>query len=171
MRNLAIRAVTRSDSELLLTWRNDPSWRLMARNTHLIKPEDHEHWLEDALSDQSRWLFMVERDGKPVGHVRVDRVRSSDPEITVCTAPESRGEGIAKYGIDYVCQDIHSVNPGVKVIAWVKEGNIASQALFESAGFDREILDDGWRLFTRQMNNSDLDIKQHNSKHLNGDDE
>ena len=67
------RPATRSDSELILSWRNSPSARKVSQSVHELSEAEHAIWFEsriDRLSSEPFWI--MSKGGKDVGFVRLD---------------------------------------------------------------------------------------------------
>lgn len=92
---VALRPVTDADADRLLAWRNDPDTRAMSRNRAEVSREAHVVWLADARVHPTRKLFVAERDGAPVGQVRLDDEGHGAFELSFTVAPEARGGGLA----------------------------------------------------------------------------
>jgi RimJ/RimL family protein N-acetyltransferase len=141
--NLVARSATLADSKLLLAWRNDPLTREHSRVPGMVTPDEHDQWLTQVLHDQSRRLFIVELDeSNPVGTVRFDSEFRGTFEVSLTVNPELRGQ---KYGTSMLLcaeQELQSQTSVAALRAFIKDDNVASIRLFESAGFLRD--QDSW---------------------------
>lgn len=115
------------DAETLFKWRNDPETRANSVNTDEIPWPDHAAWMERSLADQRRRIYIAEKNGSPVGTVRVDY--GLEIELSWTVAPEHRGNGIGKLLVQ------NAPLPEEPIIARIKPGNIASQKIAAAAGF------------------------------------
>ena len=83
------------------------------------------------MTDNSQHYRIALFDGKPAGYVGV-----LDDDIRVCTHPDFQGLGVAKF----------MINECIKIwptaYAKVKHGNLASDKLFLSCGFELQGTDD-----------------------------
>ena len=70
-----------------------PGTRHASLNTENISFEAHQAWVRSVLADPARRLYVAERQGIPVGTLRVDR-RDDACELSWTVAPEFRGRGI-----------------------------------------------------------------------------
>ena len=135
-RRVVFRNVRREDGALLWEWRNQIDVRRSAFNTEPIALEDHIAWLERRLVDPE-CHFMIGSNplGEPVGQVRFD-MRGESSEIDISVAASKRGEGWGLRLLLFAVLTHFWQNKRQKrVIALVKFENLASQRLFEAAGF------------------------------------
>ena len=120
---LKVRPATIQDAELLFGWRNDPQTRANSINTGDAPWEGHLHWLRASLKNPDRQLLVAERDGVPVGTVRID----GGDELSWTVAPEHRGVGLGSEIVALVAKR------GDR--AQIKCDNFASQRIAKRAGF------------------------------------
>lgn len=126
-----IRPAILEDAILLFEWRNDRLTREASINSDSVPLESHMDWLRSSLANPNRKLLIAETD-RPVGTVRIDY--SDETELTWMVAPDARGLGIGKAMLS-------AAIPEGPVIARIKSGNVASQRLAASVGF--QLLSDG----------------------------
>ena len=133
---LRARQVKENDLMLIFDWINDPLTRRMSFNQEPIPLETHKEEFSKVLNQQNTHLLIVEQheeSGKwiPIGQVQINK----DGEITMSLASEFRGQHLAKpvikTGIAYIRRD-PSIN---KLVAHIKQENVASVKAFERAGF------------------------------------
>jgi RimJ/RimL family protein N-acetyltransferase len=119
---------------VLLEWRNNPSTREASHNTALISKDEHIQWLKRILANENRKLYVAEKDGVPVGTVRVDS-EALGYELSWTVSPTMRGSGIGKAMVSRLAKGIPE-----SIRAEIKTGNIASIRIAEEAGmvFERE---------------------------------
>jgi GNAT superfamily N-acetyltransferase len=77
-------------------------------------------------------------DGKPAGYVGV-----IEDDIRVCTHPDFQGMGVGKFMISH----INNIFPNA--IAKVKHGNVVSDKLFLSCGFEMSGTDDKFKYYRK----------------------
>jgi L-amino acid N-acyltransferase YncA len=98
--------------------------------------EEHLQWIEGALRDPSRLLLILELEGRPLCHLRLDQY-SEAPEIAevgICVAPEARGCGCGRRTL--ACADQVAVRRGFrKLRAKIHRDNAASLRLFRAAAY------------------------------------
>jgi RimJ/RimL family protein N-acetyltransferase len=130
--NLDIGEVTEKDAKLLFEWTNDPVTRENSFNTSPVKWNDHVLWLNKKLNDPFCKMFIFHQNNQPVGVVRFDTDENTIIGVTV--APTHRGMGIGAEIIKMGCLKFWEISHQ-DIMAYIKEGNLASLHAFEKAGF------------------------------------
>lgn len=134
---IQFRPANLQDAELLWKWANDPLTRASAFNTSSIPWDSHLSWLEAKLkSPESRLLIAETCTGAPLGQIRFDLQRDSTAVIDVSVAPEYRSLGMGKHLIAKAVSNFWDTGIANRVVAWVKDSNIASRLSFSGAGFE-----------------------------------
>lgn len=116
-----LRPATNYDVNIFYELVCDPKVRQMSFNQADISLETHIKWFSEALQKES--LFVVEKDGKAVGQVRVNK--SGEVDITI--SPLCSGNGYGAKALMLIGKR--------PLIAHIKYENISSQKTFERAGF------------------------------------
>ena len=139
---VSLRRPGREDAGLLLAWQNDPASRRYSRNPNIPEPEEHAAWFDERLALGSCILNLVYVGDVPAGILRLDRfsVGSDGYEVSILIAPEFQGRGIARSAL---FQATH-IAGSYPIHAWVADDNMASHALFQSAGY--QPTGNGWYL-------------------------
>jgi RimJ/RimL family protein N-acetyltransferase len=123
-----VRKATKADALDVLSWRNDPLTRSMSRAPDEVGQASHLEWFEKALGDPSRTLLIGELDGQKIGMVRFDH--GEETEVSININPACRGQGLSHAllteSMTWVCGTL---------VAEIRPENLASQRLFEHAGF------------------------------------
>lgn len=133
------RPATRSDSELILTWRNSPSARKVSQSVNELSEAQHATWFEsriDRLSSEPFWI--MSKSGKDVGFVRLDfsDIKRDSFSVSIFVDPEFRAMGIGKQMLELALNSV-PVNHGISQYrAVIKRDNLGSLKLFESSGFE-----------------------------------
>ena len=133
---LTFRPATMKDEGRLLVWRNDPRTCEMSRNMEPVKYDNHHAWLTRSLESDSRALFICERDGQPIGTIRVD-YGDGLPELSWTLAGPLRGQGLGKR---MVADFIIAQNAG-NYRCEVKIENTPSLVIAKSLGLELTVLD------------------------------
>lgn len=129
---LILRKATLEDAETLFSWRNDPETRMNSLCSEEIDLAKHHSWLKNALTQQSRQLFIAEINAEPVGTVRADRQDNSTYWLISWTvAPRFRAKGIGAFMVQKLLKFIKA-----PVEAHVKKNNIASQKIALQSGLE-----------------------------------
>lgn len=120
---VSLRRATPEDQDALLRWRNDPVTCANFHNRAPFSAGTMRRWLLAALGDPRVGLHVAERDGLPVGVLRVD----PDGAVMMIVAPEARGQGVAGAMLGKL--------PDRPLFAEIRATNVASRKAFERAGF------------------------------------
>ncbi len=129
--SVTLRLAEYSDCGTLLDWQRDPRTRRMFRNPDIPDEAEHAAWFERSMADPSRWLFMMEADGEPVGSLRLDERGDGTVEVSIYTSPQSYRRGFATAAL----QLARELMPARTFVAEVADGNDASTALFTRSNF------------------------------------
>lgn len=132
---MRLRPVHRSDSDDLLAWRNDPQTRANSRNTGLVDPATHADWLDRALADPRRRLWIAERGPDTLGTVSAVHSPDGAVELSVTVAPAMRAKGAGTAMVRAAMAAVAAAWPAAEMRAAVRVENIASRRLFERCGF------------------------------------
>ncbi|MGL5011001.1 MAG: GNAT family N-acetyltransferase [Paracoccaceae bacterium] len=95
----------------------------------------HLAWIERALADPQRIFMIPEDNGRAVGYVRFDPAAGvTGWQTSLCVASGARGKGVGGRALTMACA-LAKERGFVPVFADVHEENLASRAVFISAGF------------------------------------
>jgi RimJ/RimL family protein N-acetyltransferase len=133
---MIVRRATAGDALDVLAWRNDATTRAMSRISDVVDEAAHLAWFGHALEDHARVLLIGEEGGAKVGMVRIDWGAESEISININPAFRGRGRGGA-----LLAKALAYIEGAV--LAEIKPENVASQRLFERAGFVRSGEHDG----------------------------
>ena len=129
---VTLRPVAGADVDILLDWQRSPETRRHARKPAIPSEAEHRAWFAAKRADPGCVFHMLERDGRPVGFVRLDRDRARRAfEIAIAVAPGHRGQGVGGAGLTL----IRRLLPDACLRAYVKPENAASLRLFAAAGY------------------------------------
>ena len=145
---LSIREVIEDDTSIILKWANDPVVRNNSFNSELIEFEQHSKWLASKIKDETAFYFICEVDYVSAGLVRFD----FDGEkyiIGLIVSKEYRGKRFASRFLDIACEELRKVRSN-RIVAYIKEENIASQKAFEKIGF---------KLFSKELIQGNKSLK------------
>jgi len=143
---LAFRAADLNDADILFHWKNDPLTRRASLDSREVGWEEHLDWIAGVLRDPKRKIelaFFSDKPNELVGVVRFDS-GGAETELSWTVAPQMRGRGIGKEMVKAAALR----RPGAALIARIKAGNSASEAIAVAAGFIFERSVDGvsyWR--------------------------
>jgi UDP-2,4-diacetamido-2,4,6-trideoxy-beta-L-altropyranose hydrolase len=129
-----LRPATEADGRLLWEWANDAAVRANAFHSDPIPWETHQAWLAARLASVHSRIWIMERDGEPVGQIRYDR-QGDVAEIGISVAAAYRGQGIGQALLGASCPRACAELQVRRLVALVKPHNRASAHAFEHAGF------------------------------------
>ena len=146
---LILRPAGWADCERLFVWVNSPDSLKNKRLTRAPIPyETHRQWLERRLAAPGVILLIAERDGVPLGQVRLE-LRDDAYEIDVFVVAEARGCGVAAEAIEEALRRLWARDPGAIARALVGPANEGSARLFERLGFRRTGSDGAFAVLQR----------------------
>ena len=128
---IIIRTANDGDVKNIFDISNDDLVRSMSIHQNKIAWEDHVKWFSDKLKSKDSIFYILEVAKKLCGYCRLDR-DDNQWFITIHLASNYRHKGLGRTLLNYVCE--HNTNK--KIIAYVKDINVASQRLFKSCGFE-----------------------------------
>lgn len=124
-----LRLIVLSDSDILYKWVNDPITRESSFNTHVIKREEHNSYIESIIKSKTESQFILEIDGKAVGTIK-ESINQNDIEITYALSPDYRGKRIAPLMMHF-----YLYNRKGRFLCRIKEENTPSIRMVERCGF------------------------------------
>ena len=115
----------------------------MSHTSEIIELEQHNSWYANSLVLESRILLICEDDcGEKISLIRFD-ISQSNAVISINLNPNQRGKGLAKTSliksIEFFSEHFSEVK---RLVAEIKEENIASQKTFLGIGFEKYNLED-----------------------------
>lgn len=133
------RPATRSDSELILTWRNSPSARKVSQSANELSEAEHAIWFGsriDRVSTEPFWI--MSKGGTDVGFVRLDfsDIKRDSFAVSIFVDPEFRSEGIGKQMLELALNSVPVKHGILQYRAVIKRDNLGSIKLFEGFGFE-----------------------------------
>lgn len=131
---LRLRTATMDDAELLLGWRNEPATRDASFDTRPIDSRNHRDWLAQQLGSPSARIWIGLVDNAPVGTVRY-AIDGPTATVSVAIAAERRSAGIGARLISMGCTRLAMEGTVRTIDAWIRRGNVASEAAFRRACF------------------------------------
>ena len=131
---LTLRPAFAADSDFVLALRNDPDAVAFSGTGSEVTPEQHREWFTRTLTNPATRLWIAEVDGQRVGQVRVD-TDDAVGTVSIAVDAEQRGSGHATAMLDAVKRALRADFQVSALLADVHPENVASQRLFERAGF------------------------------------
>ena len=139
--HMRLRKADLSDSNDILSWRNDETTRRFSVNKDVVSQGEHDKWFRRKLDDPDTDFYIgIDGDCK-LGLVRIERTAENTAEVHINMNPEFRGRGLGTGLLG------EAVALGLKkyerLIARVFTDNPASVRIFEKAGFVRIVENGG----------------------------
>jgi len=101
-----------------------------------ISEDEHSQWFAQKLADPDSLILIGENEGLPIGLVRFAIAREhAEALISISIDQSMRGLGLSKKLLQTALCYWHSIAPGIKIIAEVKNSNVRSQRLFKQLQF------------------------------------
>ena len=132
--SVTLRPVRPSDRDRILWWRNDPETRRASFDAAEIPLDLHERWFDASLERDNRKMYIVVVQGHPEGVVRLDTAGSA-ATVSINLAPEWRGRGVGAIALRKLAAISFKELKLRRLVASVKEENLASLAAFKKANF------------------------------------
>lgn len=131
---MRFRPAEMDDSEILLSWRNDPMSVMQSRSRGEIPRSEHDEWLGSVLNNPAYRLSIALDGETPVGMVRVD-IEAAEGEVSIVVAPNARGRGYSTSILKTLQSELQD-DYQIKVLhAHVRSGNLPSLRAFQGSGF------------------------------------
>ena len=123
--------------ELIYGWRNHPKTRRYFLDPKEIPFDEHEKWFAHSLTRDDRIILLAYEAHAPVGIIRFDILKTPPltAEIDIYVDPERHRQG---FGRKMLAEGENWIRKNAcidRLIARVKEGNLASIKAFQSNGF------------------------------------
>ncbi len=135
-RDLTIRLAKTGDTLTYFKWANNKEVRKNSINTAPILLDNHKKWFASKLKNKDSRLYIIEKDGIPLGQVRLDREKNN-AEIDYSISQKFRGKGFGEIILKNALQ-LYMLNfPNDTIIAKAKQSNVASNRVFEKLGFKK----------------------------------
>jgi len=132
---LYMRLASKEDVDLYFNWANDLLVRELSFNQNQIDYDHHVKWFNSKINNPSYSFFLFENEKKEaVGQVRIE---TNKDETIIGISIDHKHRGV-RYGVKMLllaCRDFFSHHPSIEIVAYIKQGNIASIRTFEKAGF------------------------------------
>lgn len=132
---IALRPATMDDREMVFRWRNDPFILGHGSSQREVQWEEHKQWFENTIFGESRKTFIVLNQGDPIGQVRFDRQDEQTAVVSVYLLQAFTGRGLGVQAIRMGCDAIFESWVIDRIVACVREDNLASRSAFLKAGF------------------------------------
>lgn len=140
--NWLIRKVTLKDSDLILSWRNNPEVYKFLFTPETVAKDAHENWLAKILADENVLFYIAENNNIPIGTIRFDlNSEKTNAEVGIYLAPDFHGKGLGTTMLEWGEVEARNTYKTLEcVIAKVLVENIASEKMFLKAGYKKHFI-------------------------------
>ncbi|MDC1447074.1 formyltransferase family protein [Candidatus Thioglobus sp.] len=142
-----LRPVNLSDSDILLSWRNDVVTRKNSFNSELNSLKIHKQYLKNAISSLTRKIFILEYSGFRVGTIREDKIKEGEFKLSYTVDPMYRGKRVGQMMLSLYLKDRKGV-----FICVVKDSNTPSIKMIEKMNFKLFNSEEGINLYKLYQN-------------------
>lgn len=135
-----LRKASLEDAFCLFNWKNEEESLKNSLNHEPVLWENHVIWMENTLKNDNRFLWILEKEGKPCGMLRLDREEQEEliwGEISYLVDKKYRGQGLGKQLLIMAEKQAEILNITV-LCGVVFTHNKASAAIFESLGYRKK---------------------------------
>ncbi|MFZ5970311.1 MAG: GNAT family N-acetyltransferase [Bacteroidota bacterium] len=135
MTDIELRNASLTDTEMIYEWRNDPFIVSLSSSQKTVTLAEHRAWMESALKDETKRIFIIECNNTPVGQVRFEKMNESECVISVYLLEEFTAKGLGTQAIRAGCGQIAKIWPGISIFAFVRSDNDRGARAFQKTGF------------------------------------
>ncbi len=132
---IRIREAVRADVNDVWRWRNDKVARANSLDDRKISFREHKTWFINQLKNENVKLFIATKHRAKIGVVRFDFLANNTIEVSINMNPLYRGKGFGKRVLELVSNFIDLKYNSRPQKAIIKTFNLASERIFEAAGF------------------------------------
>jgi RimJ/RimL family protein N-acetyltransferase len=139
--NLVLRKVTESDSDSLLSWRNEETTIDWMGQRRALTQQEHNDWFKKALNDADLLLLIIEVDGIPTGQISYKISNENDTlgaaKVSINIASQFQRKGIATLAFKQGSEIVRVTGFAQIVFANVLPNNYGSIKAMENSGFKK----------------------------------
>jgi len=125
-----LRLANLSDSDALLSWRNDIVTINNSFNSEISSLKTHKQYLKNAMSSLTRKIFILEYSGVRVGTIREDQMKEGKFKLSYSVDPMYRAKRVGQMMVSLYLKD----RKGFFICA-VKDNNTPSIKMIEKMNF------------------------------------
>jgi UDP-2,4-diacetamido-2,4,6-trideoxy-beta-L-altropyranose hydrolase len=154
--NVTVRRANQTDLMTVFQWANDPELRKQSYRQEQIDLKAHTDWFTKKITDPTSVLYIFDYKNIPLGQVRFEL--KSDTIVSYSIDKMFRGRGWGFETLRMALSTFKKENHlNAKIIGYVKQGNVSSNAIFEKLGFVRVETDDYPDSYKYEHTNYDRD--------------
>lgn len=146
---ITLRLATSLDGDRLFDWVNRQDCLDNKLKTQgPVSRQEHDAWLDNRLASDDSIIWIVERDGAPVGQIRLEK-RGRGLDVDIYLDISARGSGIAAVALETARTQAARLWPGIALVARIKLENMVSRRLFAKAGYCKVAIDQDHMIYSR----------------------
>lgn len=130
---IVLKPAVENDIDIIFNWQSNANIRRFSRNTKPIEYQEHCQWFKKAISSNKRKIYLIHTQQRIVGMLRLDHIDDLIDEISILVDPNEQGKGFALSAL----KALETLALTKTIEAFVREDNIASHKLFQSAKFKK----------------------------------
>lgn len=147
---LHLRPATVEDGRLLFNWVNQPDCLAASlETTRPVEWAEHLGWLENRVSSSECGIWIATFAGAPIGQVRAEIGADDQLYVSIYIDAPARGKGHGTAMLAALATESVARWPGASLVARVRNGNVSSRKLFETAGYRLTDANDDYRTYVR----------------------
>ena len=138
---IILRKATATDSEQVLSWRNELSTIPWMASKSTLSFEEHNRWFQSAVNDLSCLLLIIEADHEPAGQLRYNldpQFLGNAAKVSINITEKLHGKGIASKAFSKGHDLVLSEYFAQQVFARIRKDNIGSIKAMEKAGYTQQ---------------------------------
>jgi len=155
-KNIVLKKATFEDIQILWEIRNNPKVKENFFDTSSVSFEEHKRWFIDKMGEENTEIYIAEDNGVKIGSVRFEDsegVTSGVSSVSISIDSNFFGKGYGSEMIKLGTKIFLKVHKKNKIVARIKKDNIASQKVFEKAGYTRVSKKENEIIYEKQRNN------------------
>lgn len=146
-----LRFANQGDLELTYRWVICPYVRKYSLNQDFVSFESHRDWFEKKLIEKDSFYYIFQVNQVAVGSVRI-QVENGSGLISYLIDPSFHGKGYGKLILEEVEREIKKRKLPIKILyGIVLPENIASVKIFEKLKYSKEINENGFYRFSKEI--------------------
>lgn len=138
---ITLRKARLNDSEIVLSWRNEPTTIPWMGATRALSFDEHQSWFVKTLHDLNCLFLIIEADAEPVGQIRYHQnndLMKNTAKVSINIAHKMHGKGVASIAFRRGSELVREFGFAQNIFAYVRSDNIGSIRAMENAGFLRD---------------------------------
>lgn len=131
-----IKLATIEDMKDIFDLSNDELVRANSFKQEKILWENHQKWFKNKINDENSLFFLIkDLKNNLISQIRLDKTSAVEGDISISISSQFRGKGYGAKVLKAVSEKIILEQDAKTINAYVKKENVASQIIFEKAGY------------------------------------